>query len=117
MNIRNKKKKPGTIFSDLIFKITGEKLSSDDSYNKKKQMNQWGWLESWNNRKIILKWLIEEAEKRGYKIGEDRALSLLREAFKAGPNLTKRLVKKDKAILEYEYGGGPNGDIAHQGLM
>jgi len=54
-------------------------------------MNENGWLWCWRNRTLIAKWLVDEAAKRGHKIGHNKALALILAAF--------RTVMSDKKAL------------------
>lgn len=76
-------RQPGDLMAALIFRITGQMAGTcGPCAGRVRQMNQWGWMRSWLNRKIILSWLTEEAAKRGHPIDQPSLLELLRVAFK-----------------------------------
>lgn len=73
--------RPGNVFSTIIKGITGANPCARCN-QRIKQMNDWGWLKCWFNRKTIAAWLSEEARRRGHRISDDSALDLLKAAFK-----------------------------------
>lgn len=76
-------KNPGDLFALIIFKITGQHTANCGVCGRrKKQMNEWGWLGCWRNRKTIIAWLCEEAAKRGHKIDKASMTVLFKAAWK-----------------------------------
>jgi len=73
---------PGTVFSRLIKKVTGEQPCPVKCRERVQLMNQWGWWKCWRERKTIAGWIAEEARKRGHAIDESNALEILMAAFK-----------------------------------
>lgn len=74
---------PGSVLKAAIKAATGEVPSPNCACTARaRQMNAWGWTGCIRNRKTILKWLTEEAAKRGHKVGTWQALGLLRAAWK-----------------------------------
>lgn len=75
--------KPGDIFGRVILMITGQHTTAcGECGTRKRQMNEWGWLGCWQKRKLIIRWLIEEARKRGHEIGDEDVLALFKAAAK-----------------------------------
>jgi hypothetical protein len=72
---------PGNVFSFVIRRITGV-LPCGCCREHIAQMNQWGWLKCWRNRKMIAGWLREEAAKRGHVITDRVAMDLLVAAWR-----------------------------------
>jgi hypothetical protein len=74
---------PGSIFSKVIFKLTGQetKLCARCT-TRMRQMNSLGWWGCWKNRATILEWLAEEARRRGHAISETQLSGLFRAAIK-----------------------------------
>ncbi len=81
---------PGHILALIISTITGEAPCHECS-SRIETMNENGWLWCWRNRTLIAKWLVDEAAKRGHKIGHNKALALILAAF--------RTVMSDKKAL------------------
>lgn len=73
--------RPGNVFSMVINRVTGANPCSRCN-QRIKQMNNWGWLKCWSNRKTIAAWLADEARRRGHHISNDSALAFLKAAFK-----------------------------------
>lgn len=72
---------PGTVFSRAITSITGV-LPCHACRERIKQMNQWGWLRCWKNRKQIAFWLAKEASARNHPIDPNAAEGIYVELFK-----------------------------------
>lgn len=72
--------RPGDILASIIHKTTGIKPCKTCS-KRQEQMNEWGWWGCWRNRKTIIKWMCEEAKKRGYDITSDSASGFFKTAF------------------------------------
>jgi len=72
---------PGDAFAYVIFKITGQRTAGCGKCGaRKRQMNMWGWLGCLKNRRVIIKWITEEAQARGYKATPKQIISLLKTA-------------------------------------
>lgn len=75
--------KPGDLMAAIIFKVTGQRSGMcGPCAERVRQMNEWGWFRCWLNRKTILRWLAEEAAKRGHPIEEAKLTELLKIAFR-----------------------------------
>jgi predicted Fe-S protein YdhL (DUF1289 family) len=75
--------RPGDVFSAVIHTITGRHaLTCGVCQQRMKKMNDWKWFGCWRHRQEIIGWLQEEAAKRGHRITNDAALSLLKAALK-----------------------------------
>jgi len=72
---------PGSLFSKVVFKITGV-VPCARCRDRMSQMNQWGWWKCWRNRKLIASWLSEEARQRGHQITDSNSLDLFKAALK-----------------------------------
>lgn len=58
-----------------IHVLTGEKQAGSCACTARQaQMNQWGIMECFRQRRVIAGWLIEEAQKRGYIVTRRQAL-------------------------------------------
>jgi hypothetical protein len=79
---RGSKFLPGSLLSVLIQQITGKKSADcSECSERAKQMNAWGWLGCWQKRSVITQWLIQEAEKLGYKTDEVAVMALVTAAM------------------------------------
>lgn len=73
---------PGSLLKWAIWKATGIKACSTCS-ERSRQMDQWGWLGCWKERKTITDWLIHECKSRGHEVTRATARKLLGAAFRA----------------------------------
>lgn len=69
-------KEPGSLLKWMIWKLTGV-LPCPKCDRRAQEMNEWGWLGCWRNRRKIYEWLTHEANSRGHQIDEATLQALL----------------------------------------
>jgi hypothetical protein len=72
---------PGDLLAFVIHKLTGA-IPCGDCLGRKQQMNEWGWIGCMRNHRTIVKWLSEEAERRGHKTDQASIFQLFRVALR-----------------------------------
>ena len=77
-------RKPGTILAAAIKAAVGVDLGAGCAVcsERKKQMDQWGFLGCWRNRREILGWVSAEATARGIKVTPFMVLRAIKAAVK-----------------------------------
>lgn len=74
--------RPGDMLARVIYKITGQQAGNCSCSKRQAQMNEWGWFGCWLHRKEIIRWLSEEAVRRGHPTGAGTLRSLFFAALK-----------------------------------
>lgn len=72
---------PGAVLKWAIWKLTGVRACGQCS-DRSRQMDRWGWVGCWRNRKKIIGWLIHEARARDQELTQKAAGELILSAFK-----------------------------------
>lgn len=73
---------PGDLMSIVIHKITGE-TPCPTCDARIQQMNTWGWIKTWHNRRLIVGWIRDESIKRGYPSTDNAILIVFKETLKS----------------------------------
>jgi hypothetical protein len=73
---------PGDLLEHAIHAVKGVK-PCPLCRHRRDRMNAWGWWGCWCNRRRIMRWLVESAERSGIALDQPRAFALLKSAFKA----------------------------------
>lgn len=75
--------RPGDLLSWMIFKATGQKAANCGRCRDRiRQMNEWGWIQCFRNRRLIIAWLMHEASLRGINMSGQSAAALFRAAWR-----------------------------------
>lgn len=72
---------PGDLLEHAIHAVAGIK-PCPLCRHRRTRMNDWGWWGCWRNRRRIMQWLVESAERSGIAIDKPTAFNLLKGAFK-----------------------------------
>ncbi|MCC6683119.1 MAG: hypothetical protein IT445_19660 [Phycisphaeraceae bacterium] len=72
---------PGDLLAWMIRRVTGQPPCPMRCADRRRQMNEWGWLGCWRHRDEILTWLADEARRRGHDIGNAKLIGLMKAAI------------------------------------
>ncbi len=74
---------PGTLLASVIYEVTKTSAVNCAACSERaRQMNEWGWIGCWQNRDIIIQWMVEEARNLGHKVDDNSVRDLLFAAIK-----------------------------------